>query len=351
MKSSFYALKLFIVFISIVLMISCSAWATEGADVENTVKNIGVKAKAQIKGAVAEFESEIMDFGDVGPKSVHNFEYKFKNVGDEKLIISDVQSTCGCTVPDLAKKEYEPGEEGVIKVRYTAPAREGNTAKKLYVISNDVVNKRRGLLIKSNTVLKVSATPKTQELSLVDENAGMAQVVLKSEDGQEFAVIGVESAGNSVEIEFDKEKMSTKHVFTPHIDIAKLKENLNGFIKFQINHPECEEVVVNYTTLPEYSVSPARILFLKAEPGKTQEREIFVKSNYQDSIEIESVKSKKGFISIEKQEIKGAMAVLNVVLTAPELQGNQRFFTDSLYVKVKGHEELEIKCSGWFKKI
>ena len=72
-------------------------------------------------GAKIEVVEEVADFGDVKPKSVHTFIYRFKNTGNEELKISRIQSTCGCSVPQLDKKEYAPNETGEIKVTYTAP--------------------------------------------------------------------------------------------------------------------------------------------------------------------------------------------------------------------------------------
>ncbi|UCG49798.1 MAG: DUF1573 domain-containing protein [Phycisphaerales bacterium] len=36
------------------------------------------------------------------------------------LKITNVKAACGCTVVQLDKREYAPGESGVIKVTYTA---------------------------------------------------------------------------------------------------------------------------------------------------------------------------------------------------------------------------------------
>jgi len=45
--------------------------------------------------------------------------YKFKNTGNETVKITDMQSSCGCTVPMLEKKVYAPGESGELKTVFT----------------------------------------------------------------------------------------------------------------------------------------------------------------------------------------------------------------------------------------
>ena len=65
-----------------------------------------------------EFEEVEYDYGMVmeGEKVVH--EYKFKNTGDEPLIISNAKGSCGCTVPDWPREPIAPGESNVIKVQF-----------------------------------------------------------------------------------------------------------------------------------------------------------------------------------------------------------------------------------------
>jgi len=65
-----------------------------------------------------EFEETEYDFGTVmeGEKVVH--VYKFKNTGDEPLIISNAKATCGCTVPSWPKEPIAPGEASEIKVQF-----------------------------------------------------------------------------------------------------------------------------------------------------------------------------------------------------------------------------------------
>jgi hypothetical protein len=57
-----------------------------------------------------------IDAGEVrvGPPLVRRFI--FTNAGNEPLMITDVRSSCGCLVPSLAKRVYEPGQRGELAV-------------------------------------------------------------------------------------------------------------------------------------------------------------------------------------------------------------------------------------------
>ena len=56
------------------------------------------------------FQKTVHDFGEVGIKEKGQCQFKFKNTGTALLKIGEITASCGCTVPTLSKKEYQPGE-------------------------------------------------------------------------------------------------------------------------------------------------------------------------------------------------------------------------------------------------
>ena len=112
------------------------------------------------------FESLIYDLGEVAPGSKNNCEFKFTNTGKAVLNIKDIKNTCGCTVPDLEKKQYAPGESGTIKATITLGQTAGVTQKSLYVLTDDKNNPRIKLTIKAKVVQMVEMEPAELSLSL-----------------------------------------------------------------------------------------------------------------------------------------------------------------------------------------
>lgn len=90
------------------------------------------QANAQAK---IEFKSETIDYGEItkGSDGVRVFE--FTNTGDEPLIISQVKSSCGCTVPSKPDGPIAPGESNTISVKYDTK-RVGPIRKTVTVYSN-----------------------------------------------------------------------------------------------------------------------------------------------------------------------------------------------------------------------
>jgi len=66
------------------------------------------------------FEKTVFDLGDVGQGTKNTCEFKFTNTGQALLKIGKIKRTCGCTVFELDRKEYTPGQKGTIRVSYIA---------------------------------------------------------------------------------------------------------------------------------------------------------------------------------------------------------------------------------------
>ena len=100
------------------------------------------------------FEKTDLDFGELESGKVVDMEYKFKNTGDETLIIKNISSSCGCTVTKVDKKEYQPGEEGTIPVKFFSRGYNGKVTKTITVATNDPENVYTRLKVMGSVVLK-----------------------------------------------------------------------------------------------------------------------------------------------------------------------------------------------------
>lgn len=100
------------------------------------------------------------DMGTVMQTDRPEFEFEFKNSGNATLEIIRVQSTCGCTVPELDKKIYAPGESGKIHVKYDPTGKVGGQHKQIHVFSNDPASPDIALTVQANVEPVVYLEPK-----------------------------------------------------------------------------------------------------------------------------------------------------------------------------------------------
>lgn len=68
---------------------------------------------------VVRFEEKIHDFGDltIADKSV-SCKFVFTNISKKPVVVHNVVSSCGCTVPHWTKQPVKPGETGAIEVTF-----------------------------------------------------------------------------------------------------------------------------------------------------------------------------------------------------------------------------------------
>ncbi len=83
-----------------------------------------------------QLEEYTYDFGEITEGALVKHNFTFKNTGKTPLIITDVQTTCGCTVPDWNKNPIQPNATDAIKVQFNSEGKEGRMDKPITIIAN-----------------------------------------------------------------------------------------------------------------------------------------------------------------------------------------------------------------------
>lgn len=89
----------------------------------------------KVEGPGIRFEKTVHDYGTIEQGANGNCEFVFENNGTEPLILSDVRSSCGCTVPSWPREPIMPGKKSAIKVHYDTN-RVGGISKSITVSTN-----------------------------------------------------------------------------------------------------------------------------------------------------------------------------------------------------------------------
>jgi Flp pilus assembly protein TadD len=89
------------------------------------------------------FPEDSWDFGEITPDELPTHIFRFKNIGDEVLIIKGTRVSCeSCIDPLFSTKELNPGEEGELKITVNSLDMIGRFTKRIYVESNDLDHPR-----------------------------------------------------------------------------------------------------------------------------------------------------------------------------------------------------------------
>ncbi len=130
---------------------------------------------------VLKFDEESFAFGDIWDHKKVSHEFTFTNTGTEPLKITDVKTSCGCTVPSLSKTEYAPGESGKITVIFNPENRTGPQHKVVTVTTDS----------KLTPTVKIAFTAKVSKvLEVKPPVANVGRIFKNEEKGLKIHIIG-----------------------------------------------------------------------------------------------------------------------------------------------------------------
>ncbi|KPK82937.1 MAG: hypothetical protein AMS27_13555 [Bacteroides sp. SM23_62_1] len=126
-----YHIRLYIIVFILTGLFACSG------NSGNTIQ----KQETRIK-----FDNNVYDFGTIDFGGEGICEFVFTNTGQVPLVLTNVKSSCGCTIPEWPHEPVKPGEKGKIRVSYDT-YRIGVFSKSVTVYSN-ATNSPSSLYIK-----------------------------------------------------------------------------------------------------------------------------------------------------------------------------------------------------------
>jgi len=126
-KQLFYILLVLPIFLS-----SCKQkqQTSQQTREEHTIKN---DSTSNTKIA---FKEKTHNFGDLQAGEIVTHTFYFKNTGKTNLVIRNVETSCGCTVPKYDKTPIPPGKEGKIEVEFNSSGRIGKQFKIIHIFAN-----------------------------------------------------------------------------------------------------------------------------------------------------------------------------------------------------------------------
>ncbi len=116
------------------------------------------------------FSAREWDFGEIhetGGRVSHRFTAR--NEGERPVVILDVVTSCGCTIPEFSRKPIKPGDEATITVTFDPANRPGVFDKELQVYSSE----RRKIATLSIHGLVIPRPKSIEERYPIDAGGGL----------------------------------------------------------------------------------------------------------------------------------------------------------------------------------
>ena len=127
--------------------------------------------------------------------------YEFTNIGPNTVKITSLQSGCGdCSILEMEKKEYAPGEKGKLTAKFIFGQRVGVHQKTLTILTDDPKHPRHTLTMKVTIpeIITFSAKVLTWEAGKVFEPK---KATLKIADGAVVKMGKIEASSEAIKAE------------------------------------------------------------------------------------------------------------------------------------------------------
>jgi len=142
--------------LSTMIFISCNEGNASSKVKKENVKEAKKRDVEISKGAAEiQFDRTEFQFGTVNEGDVVEAKFVVINSGKTDLIITKVQPSCGCTVPEWPRTAIKPGESGEILAKFNTAGKPNRQSKTLTLYTNTA---------KGREILKLtgSVTPKAK---------------------------------------------------------------------------------------------------------------------------------------------------------------------------------------------
>lgn len=145
----------------LVITTSCKEDATVKIKSENVAEAADRDANAG-NFPILSFDKMEHDFGTLEDGTPVETTFKYTNTGNSMLVVSDIKSTCGCTVPSNWTREVAPGETGEFNVKFNGKG--ANQVQKSVDLTTNTEKGKETVKIKafinpSSTAGSASITP------------------------------------------------------------------------------------------------------------------------------------------------------------------------------------------------
>lgn len=246
------------------------------------------------------FVNDTADAGEMLDLEPATVQFEFRNVGLGPLTITRVQSSCGCTVPELDKKVYEPNEYGVITATFDPKGLQGSIARSIQVFTDSTSHPSMTINVRAFVKPVVLVVPKDilnfEMVEKGQEAVRELQIFGRFPDFEVTRASTDDPINYEVEIEKKGETEVLGDMLQEYVVRVKLKPTAapgqhTGSLSIRTNDERRPifSVAVMSRVLGDLEMSPVRMTLGRLAIGDAFEREIRVRSRTGKAFEITGV--------------------------------------------------------------
>lgn len=245
------------------------------------------------------FSSKIQDTGEILDSEPYELNYLFRNTGQGPLTITQVKTSCGCTVPELEKKTYMPGESGEMKVTFDPSGKSGAMSRNITVFTDSQRTPSETLIVRTLVKPVVVMEPRVLPFDSIEKGQTATKEFKIYGRTDDFKVtratvdrpgvfdIEVEDKG---EVDYHNEKLRLSVIrVTVRPDARPGSETAEVTVRTNDERRPIFSLSVVARVLGDLKINPVRVTMGRMTVGDEFEREIRITSKSGKAFEIKGV--------------------------------------------------------------
>jgi hypothetical protein len=267
---------------------------------------------AAAAGPDISFEKTTVDFGTVQGGTVLKYTFKYKNTGDQPLIITKIQAPCGCTAVQKTEGAVPPGQWGELQAQVNTQGFRAKIEKYIYVDTNVSHMPRITLVMNAVIIYDIDIMPSefipfynvksgetvTKEVKIINSTKTpltLSKPILEGADAKMFTV-SLEEIKNGMEYK-------VKVTFTAPDKTG----NFGGDIKIATNSKNKPEITLPLSAyvLEEVYLSPKSIIISRKDPKMPRTRVLGIMNAGKSELKIEGVEIDSPHLTYKLDAVPG----------------------------------------------
>lgn len=270
------------------------------------------------------------DFGTANSGNKVERTLKFRNIGNEDLVIAYARPTCGCAVSTLSSNRIAPQGTGEIKVTLDTKGRQGAQEHKIYINSNDPVTpiaqvRLVGMVISE----KVALYPRNIDFGILRKNeSSYREVNVYDCGGYDLKVtrVAADSPYVNCSVADVGDARSPRYLLqlslSPDVPIGEFK----GKVTITTTHPKEPIVEVPITAVVKDTIGAPtmQVMLNTAIKGKGSHQWITLYSSRKTPVHITRIDNKVPYLTVKQIKGKECQLSFEVDKNAPvgQLRGD-----------------------------
>ncbi len=167
------------------------------------------------------------DFKSIYRGSEARHDFIITNSGDIPLQITNIRSSCGCTVPSIKKRKLAPGEKTTLTAIFDSGRFRGSVTKNIYVYSNDEENPVTKLSIHADIKQDLQVSPASIYFAgLKTGESVQREIEIRNLSGKQVRISEIASTVGAVEVQLDKQLLEPDEVTRLRLKIPKVEKGM-----------------------------------------------------------------------------------------------------------------------------